>query len=155
MADIDHYDFFQYYCTSTAITMKRLFSIKYTDNAISFAAFVLRICMGGLMIPHGYGKLTSFATKSSSFYDPLHIGHPTSLALVIFAEFFCASFIVLGLFTRLACIVLIISLAVTVFLYHRGDVFGKGEAATLFLGGFIALLFTGPGKLSLDKLIGK
>ena len=135
--------------------MKRLFSINYSDNGISFATLLLRLALGGLMIPHGYSKLISFASKSSTFSDPLHIGHATSMALVIFAEFFCAVFIVLGLLTRLACIPLIVAMAVAVFDVHKGEFFGQAEKASLFLMGFVALLFTGPGKVSVDKLIGK
>jgi putative oxidoreductase len=61
----------------------------------------------------------------------------------------------LGLFTRLACIPLIIAMAVALFYAHKGDFFGAGEKATLYLFGYLALLFTGPGKISMDKLIGK
>jgi putative oxidoreductase len=135
--------------------MKKLFSINYSDNGISIAAFILRLGLGGLIIPHGYNKLISFAAKSSTFTDPFHIGSSTSMALVIFAEFFCGVFILLGLLTRLACIPLIISMAVALYFTHKGDFFGGGEKATLFLLGYIALLFTGPGKVSMDKLIGK
>ena len=135
--------------------MRKLFSIKYSDNGIAFATLLLRLALGGLIIPHGYSKLINFASKSSSFADPFHIGHPTSMALVIFAEFFCGVFILLGLFTRLACIPLIIVMAVALFIAHKGDFFGQGEMATLYLFGYLALLFTGPGKISMDKLIGK
>ncbi len=135
--------------------MKKLFSIKYSDNGIAFAALLLRLALGGLIIPHGYSKLINFAAKSSTFADPFHIGAPASMALVIFAEFFCGVFILLGLFTRLACIPLIISMCVAVFYAHKGDFFGEAELATLYLFGYLALLFTGPGKISLDKFIGK
>lgn len=107
------------------------------------------------MIPHGYQKLMSFAASSSKFFDPFHIGASLTMALVIFAEFFCASFIVLGLMTRFACIPLIIDMAVAIIHAHNASVLGKGETAGLFLGGFIALLFAGPGKISMDRLIGK
>jgi putative oxidoreductase len=135
--------------------MKKLFSTKYSDNSISFALLLLRLSMGGLMIPHGYKKLMNFAAKSSSFTDPFHIGGAASMSLVIFAEFFCAVFIVLGLMTRLATIPLIIAMSVAVFIAHKGEIFGDGEHAALYLFGFIVLLFTGPGKISMDKLIGK
>lgn len=135
--------------------MKKLFSIRYSDNGITFATLLLRLALGGLIIPHGYSKLINFASRSSSFSDPFHIGHPTSMALVIFAEFFCGVFILLGLFTRLACIPLIIAMGVIVFSIHKGDFFGEAEKAALFLLGYLALLFTGPGKISMDKLIGK
>lgn len=135
--------------------MKRLFSIRYSDNGITIAAFLLRLALGALIIPHGYGKLISFASKSATFSDPFHIGSPTSMALVIFAEFFCGVFILLGLFTRLACIPLIIAMLVIVFQVHNADFFGKAEKPALFLFGYMALMFMGPGKLSMDRLIGK
>lgn len=142
-------------CNTIPNHMKKLFSIGYSDNAISFAAFILRITLGALMVPHGYQKIMNFAARSSTFADPFHIGHSTSMAMVIFAEFFCAVFVIMGLFTRLACIPLIIAMAVALFYAHHGDFFGKGEHAALFLGGFIAILFMGPGKVSIDRLIGK
>ncbi|HEX6191926.1 MAG TPA: DoxX family protein [Chitinophagaceae bacterium] len=135
--------------------MKKLFSSKYSDNAISFALLLLRLSLGGLMIPHGYKKLMNFASKSSTFADPIGIGPSFSMALTIFAEFFCAVFIVMGLMTRFATIPLIIAMGVAVFIAHNGKVFSEGETATLFLFGFLALLFAGPGKFSMDRLIGK
>jgi len=35
------------------------------------------------------------------------------------------------------------------------DFFSEAEKPALFLFGYLALLFTGPGKISMDKLIGK
>ena len=135
--------------------MKKLFSTNYTKQGISFALLVLRLSLGGLMIPHGYDKLTRFSYLSSHFSDPLGIGSFASLSLTIFAEFFCSVFVVAGLMTRLACIPLIIAMSVAAFVAHHGALTGKGEPAALFLFGFIALLFTGPGRISMDRLIGK
>ncbi|HEU0109493.1 MAG TPA: DoxX family protein [Flavisolibacter sp.] len=136
--------------------MKKLFSTGVSDNALSFALLVLRIGAGSLMmINHGLDKLMHFAQKAPRFADPFHIGSTTSLSMVVFAEFFCAAFIILGLFTRLATIPLIIAMSVALFFAHKGEFFGKGESAGLFLVCFIALLFTGPGKVSLDRFVGK
>lgn len=135
--------------------MKKLLSIRYTDNAISFSMLVLRVALGlMMMVAHGYPKLIGFAEKSARFSDPFHIGSTTSLALAVFAEFFCAVFIILGLFTRLSCIPLIVTMCVALFYSNNGNIFGGGEKAALFLAGFIAILFAGPGKVSLDKVIG-
>ncbi len=136
--------------------MKKLFTIRTSDNAFAFAAFVLRVGAGSLMmLNHGLDKLMNFAQKAPRFADPFHIGTTTSLSLVVFAEFFCAAFIILGLFTRLATIPLIVAMGVALFFAHKGEFFGQGESAGLFLTCFIAILFFGPGKLSLDKLIAK
>ncbi len=136
--------------------MKKLFSSRYSDRPLSLGLFLLRLAAGGLMIPHGYQKLVGFASQSSSFADPFGLGAPLSMALTIFAEFFCAGLIVLGLMTRLATIPLIIAMTVIVFYSHKGDIFlSKGELPALFLAAYLVLLVTGPGKWSLDRFIGK
>lgn len=136
--------------------MRKLFSTSVSDNALSFALLVLRFGAASLMlVKHGFDKLIHFAALAPRFADPFHIGSTTSLALVIFAEFFCSAFIIIGLFTRLACIPLVIAMSVALFSANKGDFFGKGEAAGLFLVVFVVLLFTGAGKLSLDRLVAK
>lgn len=135
--------------------MKKLFSTRYTDTGISIALFILRVSLGTLMLPHGYKKLVHFASMSDGFPDPFHIGGTASAALAVFAEFFCSVFIIMGLLTRLATLPLIVAMAVAVFYSHHGQVFGDGEHAALYLAGYLALLFTGAGKFSMDKLIGK
>jgi putative oxidoreductase len=75
--------------------------------------------------------------------------------MVIFAEFFCALFIIIGLFTRLATIPLIITMSVALFKAHNVDIFGKGELAGLYLTCFLVLLLLGPGKVSVDGMTGK
>jgi putative oxidoreductase len=136
--------------------MKKLFSTRTSESAFSFAMFVLRVGAGSLMVlNHGLDKLTHFSQKSGAFADPFGIGSAASLSLSVFAEFFCAIFIILGLFTRLACIPLIINLSVALFFAHSGDFFGKGELSGLLLVVFATLLFAGPGRLSLDRFLVK
>lgn len=136
--------------------MKRIFSTNVSENALSFALFILRAGAGLLlMIKHGFDKLTHFSQIAHRFSDPFHIGTTTSLALVVFAEFFCSAFVVLGLFTRLASIPVVIAMSVALFSAHKGDFFGKGEAAGLFLIVFLVILITGPGRASLDRMIGR
>ena len=141
---------------NSIILMRRLFSTRVSENALAFALLILRLGAGSLLlVKYGFNKLVHFASIAPRFADPFHIGSTTSLALVIFAEFFCSAFIIIGLFTRLACIPLVISMSIALFLANKGDFFGKGEAAGLYLVIFVMLLFTGPGKVSLDRLVGK
>ena len=85
----------------------------------------------------------------------LGIGSTLSLSLVIFAEFFCGMFIILGLFTRLTVLPLVIAMGVALFKASNGDVFGEGAHAAIFLTCFLTLLLCGPGKASVDGLISK
>ena len=136
--------------------MRKLFSTRYSENAFSIALFLLRIAAGGLMlVNHGYDKLMHFSQRAHRFSDPFNIGSTTSFSLVIFAEVFCAAFIILGLFTRLAAIPLVIAMSVAVWFAHNGAFTGKGELPTLFLACFLVILLVGPGKASIDRLIGK
>lgn len=135
----------------------KLFSTKFTDPQVSIGILFLRVTVGlAMAFNHGYTKLIGFNTMlEKGFSDPFHIGAKASLSLTIFAEFFCALLIVFGLLTRLATIPLIIAMSVAFFVAHNGELFGKGESAAIYLSIFICLLFTGPGKYSIDKAIGK
>jgi len=137
------------------VAMKKLFSTKYSAGAVNAAMAVLRICAGVLMMNHGYSKLIHFGEKHEKFMNFLGIGSTMSLALVVFAEFFCSLFLVIGLFTRLAAIPLIITMCVALYKAHNMDILGEGETAALYLGCFIVILLVGPGKASIDNLIGK
>ena len=111
-----------------------------------------------MLANHGWDKISHFSEKSSHFANPFGLGSTTSFALVVFAEFFCAAFIILGLFTRLAAIPLIIAMSVAFINVHKmnyGTGKGGGETALLYLICFIVILFMGPGKASLDRFIGK
>jgi putative oxidoreductase len=136
--------------------MKRLFSTRVSDNAFNLGMLLLRTGFGSaMMINHGLDKLMHFSEKAGKFADPFHIGSTTSLALVVFAEFFCAAFIALGLFTRLAAVPLVIAMGIALFITHKGHFFSDGEMAGIYLAAFLAILIMGPGKFSVDKFIGK
>ncbi|GAC1569830.1 MAG: hypothetical protein NVS3B8_17350 [Chitinophagaceae bacterium] len=135
--------------------MKKLLSVSYRGWSFNIAMFVLRVITGALMIPYGYNKLIHFAEKKNSFLNFMGIGSTLSLSLIIFAEFFCSMFVILGLFTRLAVIPLLISTGVVVFKVHHGNIFGKGETAAFFLAGFMVIFLCGPGKARADGLNNK
>lgn len=135
--------------------MKKLLSTSYQEWAFDTMMFLTRICFGGLLIMnHGFEKLVKFSSLQYRFGDPLHIGSKWSLLLVIFAEVFCALLLVLGLFTRLAAIPLVISMGVAFFLVlrHNPD---SGELAALYLAGALSILLCGPGRASIDHMMGK
>ncbi len=135
--------------------MKKLLSIRYSQSAFDFSMLLLRLSFGLLMISqHGMSKLMNFSKIAGTFYDPMGIGGKWSLVLVLFAEVFCAMFIVLGLFTRLAVIPLIIVMLVAFFGRNNGEVAG-GETALLYMTAYLVLLFCGPGRVSVDGMIKK
>ena len=125
--------------------------------AASLGLLTLRLALGLLMAGlHGWAKLTKVANGDMSFVkNPLGVGEAPSLVLATFAEFGCSILLVLGLFTRLACIPLIVTMAVAAFLVHGNDPWSAKELAYIYLAGYITLLLTGPGRFSVDALIMK
>lgn len=120
----------------------------------SVGLLVLRVSCGGMMLYHGLQKLMAFQKLSGSFPDPIGAGSQLSLALAIFAEFFCSVLVVLGLGTRLASIPIIATMLVALMLIHGNDPWQKKELAAVYLAVFTSLLIMGGGNFSLDRLLG-
>ena len=135
--------------------MRKLFSAGYTNGAVSFSMLVLRVVSGGLILLHGWPKLINFTAKMNTFPDPLGVGHKISLGMAVFAEVFCAVLLIMGLLTRLASVPLVICMSVIIFMIHGKDPVSEKEMPILFLAAFVTLLFTGPGRFSLDGALGK
>jgi putative oxidoreductase len=114
----------------------------------------LRLGAGGLMFgAHGLVKVMDYTAKAETFPDPFAIGSSSSLLLAIFAEALCALLVAVGLFTRLAAIPLLTTMIVAAFWVHADDPFVKKELALLYAIPFLTLIFTGPGRFSLDSSV--
>lgn len=121
----------------------------------SIGLLLLRLGAAGLLFyAHGWPKITHFAERASKFPDPIHLGHPLSLGLVVFAEVFCTIFVALGLFTRIAVIPVLIFLGVAFFIQLGGAPWSDRELAAIYAVPFLALLCTGAGGISLDAIMG-
>lgn len=138
----------------------------------SIGLLILRLGIGGYLLTHGWGKLQMLLGGAfDKFGDPVGLGSGPSLVLVTMAEFFCALALMLGLATRFAAAVIGISMSVAAFAAHGKDpwtmeqgyrLFTTGaseswaskEPALLYLIPFVALIFTGAGRLSIDGWIG-
>jgi putative oxidoreductase len=123
--------------------------------ATSIGLLVLRLGAGGLLFcGHGWGKLIHYGDRAAGFSDPLGVGPAMSLGLVIFAEVVCTVFVALGFFTRLSVIPIIVFLMVAGFIQHAYDPWPRRELAFIYAVPFIALLFAGAGRFSLDARMG-
>lgn len=128
---------------------------KYSKN-IDFSLLTLRILGGGFMLSHGIGKFFKlFGDEPIKFADPIGVGETTSLALTVFAEVFCAIFLIVGFATRLSAIPLFITMLVATFIVHANDGFGKQELPLLYAAIYLVIALLGAGKYSVDKLFYK
>lgn len=132
---------------------------KRQDLTNSIGLLVLRVGMGVYMMSHGWGKVVKlFKGEFSDKFDPVGLGPHLSLLGAAGAEFFCAALVVIGLATRAAAAPIVFTMIVAAFVVHGSDPWTMGagaskEPALLFGFAFLALIFTGAGKLSVDGVI--
>jgi len=117
------------------------------------ALLLLRVSFGLMMMVHGWQKLGKFSQMSQTFADPFGLGPAPSLALAIFAEFFCSILLVVGFLTPLALAPLLVTMLVAIFYAHGADPWQKKELAVAYLSVYVTLMFSGAGRYSLDYLL--
>jgi len=120
---------------------------NFTDLALA----ILRIGGSALMLTHGIPKIERLFADTIEFSDPLGIGAPTSLSLVLIGEVIGPLFVLFGFRTKIASLFPIATMLVAFFFVHLNDPIGRQEKVLLYLAIFIAIFFAGPGKYSIDK----
>ena len=121
----------------------------------------MRFCVGAIIAPHGYTKLFQGGVgQAAGMVAKLGLEPAIAWAYLVGAvEFFGGILLAIGLLTRLAAAALVIEFAVIVFAVKFANgffAFRNGFEFELLLGLLcIAILFTGGGKFSVDRAIGK
>ena len=135
--------------------MKRFFSSSPLgrDNGLA----LIRIIVGGFLIYHGWEMFD--ATAMDEYFKWDMFKDSAVAKFFVFggkvAELLSGILLVLGLFTRIACIILICTLGYIAFFVGHGKIWYEDQYPFLFVViGFI-FFFTGPGSFSLDSVIFK
>ncbi len=141
----------------------RTLSLPFLDHFRGLAPLVLRLGVGLVFAVHGFSKLTNGPAQFSSMLTGLGVGAPLVFAwLVTIAELVGGLLIIVGLLTRLATLPLIATLAGAILLVKvdvgiiapMGSPMPGAEVDIALLAGLVALLFMGPGRLSIDRMVG-
>lgn len=119
--------------------------------------FLIRIGVGAIFIKHGYAKMIG-GTETWSWLGAqmANIGIqfiPTFWGfLAACTEFFGGIALVLGLFTRLASLLLAFVMFVAFMMhYSQGDAFGIASHPLALCFVFVGLMFAGGGSFSFDR----
>lgn len=131
-----------------------LFPTKPNTAKISLLLLAVRIIFGILLMNHGIQKWSNFQELSTAFPDPIGLGSSFSLGLAIFAELICSMAFIIGFLYRLALIPMIVTMIVAFLVIHTNDVFAVKELAFIYFIIFALMFITGPGKFSIDYIIG-
>lgn len=122
----------------------------------SVGLLLLRVSIGIFIVAfHGWKKLANFSALKDTFQDPIGLGSQLSLTLAVGAEVFGGILLIVGLATRIVSIPLLFTMLVAAFVVHSGDPWAKQEFALIYAFAFATLIFTGPGRFSLDTILDK
>lgn len=125
-----------------------------SERYANLALLILRLFVGGMMLTHGIAKLENYTALREGFPDPIGWGAGLSLVMIILVEVGCSLMIVTGLLTRFAVIPLVFAMIMAMTTHADMSVSGV-ELPLLYLGMYVVIFIAGPGKCSIDYLIGK
>jgi putative oxidoreductase len=131
------------------------------ERLAPYAYDFMRFSAGAVLVPHGVQKvLTGAADRLAGVIGEKGLPFPALLAyLTVFTELVSAACLAVGLFTRLAALMIWIEMSViiAVFQWQYGYFWtNRGiEYALLWWLLTLAIFFRGGGRYSLDRLLGK
>jgi putative oxidoreductase len=124
------------------------------DRQISMGLLLLRLGAGGLLI---YGRawelVLMIRDRTIAFPDPLGISQELSWGVAIFAQFFCAVFVMLGIVTRITAVPPLAAMLLSALVLPGGSAWSLREVYFLYALAFFVLTFTGAGDYSFDARI--
>ena len=137
--------------------MKELLGLQFLPLDADLGLLLLRVAYAALMIVfHGWEKLLTARRQFHTFPNLIGISSELSYVLVVWLEVFGAVLIAVGLFTRLHALGLAFTMFIAWLLWHKRRFTGEnaGEMAFAYMVAYVLLFLAGPGKYSLDYLLG-
>lgn len=139
--------------------IKKIFSVQEHSIQVSVSLLIMRVIIGAAFMFHGWSKIQNPAGWLPEG-GPMPIS-PFFQALAAISEFCGGAAMILGFLNPLANFGISVTMLTATYFHMvvRKDPFVsmKGgpsyELALVFLGFAVMLLLTGPGKLSVDRLI--
>jgi putative oxidoreductase len=112
-----------------------------------------RVLVGGLFIPHGYGKLFVSTEKFFDFFDKLGFPGVPMTYFIGSLEFFGGIAIVIGLLTRPLAFMLFVDMAVAALMVHLPQGWSKSEYVVTLAVISLVLAIRGGGRYSADRAL--
>lgn len=133
------------------------FALRVTYRLRWLAPLLMRLFLGYFFLETGWGKIHNLSAFTQHFME-WGIPYPAfNAALSAYTEFFGGALTLVGLFTRLVSIPMIINMAVAILTVKIKQISGLNDFVEadepLYALGFFWLMMAGPGAVSLDYLI--
>ncbi len=130
--------------------------MNYPLQSDAAGKLILRLTLGGLMLFHGVSKILDPGSVSGIGGMLAGMGVPAFLAYGVYVgEVLGPLMVMLGFFSRIGALLIVINMVVAILLVHSADLFtlGRGGRWALELQGFflfcgLAVYFLGSGKFA-------
>lgn len=141
----------------------RTLSLSPLSQLASLAPLAVRVIVGIIMFAHGLQKLTEVGPGNFGGQVLAGLGVPLPVFMgyvVTLVELVGGLLLIVGLFSRLAALLLTIDLVIAILLVKVNVGFISGSSGTgaeldlALIAGFLVILFAGPGRLSVDHALG-
>jgi putative oxidoreductase len=134
--------------------MLKLLKLSFLPKSPDCGLLILRVTLGfSMLLLHGRGKMQNFSATAEKMTGLFALPGNVNAGLAVFAEVVCSALLIAGLFTRFAALMLAATMGTAFYFVHESALVGtnSGELAMVYLVGYVTLLFTGAGKISVDR----
>ena len=115
---------------------------------------ILRLTLGGLMLLHGIAKINKPGTVDYIGNVLSDVGFPSALAYGVYiGEIIAPLMIILGVYSRIAGLIIVVNMIFAILLMHTGDIFSLTkhggwaiELQAFYLMCGAAVMFLGSGR---------
>ena len=122
----------------------------------SFGFLALRLCIGILLMHHGFEKLDNIENFANAFVKPIHLPFPITLSYVAALSEIAGSWMLItGLGSRFGALAIMGTMSIAIYhaVYINGFNIYLIELLGVYWGGALCILLNGPGQFSIDHLI--
>lgn len=119
---------------------------------------VLRLLAGLGIARHGYPKVFEAGKIEGLTQSAREMGFPVPVLFAwaaALSELLGGVLLALGLGARVAAFFVLCTMSTAAFIHHRADPIGTKELALLYWAVALALMLTGPGAISMDRVLGR
>jgi putative oxidoreductase len=141
----------------------RMLALSPLNRLAEFAPLVVRVIVGVIISAHGWQKLMGGPANFAGGLTHLGVPLPGLMAWVVtFVELVGGILLIVGLFSRLAALLLTIEFIVIILtvkihvplIAPPNSAYPGTELDLALLAGFLVVLLMGPGRISLDHALG-
>lgn len=137
--------------------MNRAMMNEFFESKKDYGIFLLRLVIGFRLVEGMWNIIFNGEIQGvADYFNQIHLPLPAlSAVLAVYAEFICGFLFILGLWVRPAAAVMVFTFTIALVFVDLYIGFEKAFPAWAIFSVSVFLLFSGPGKVSIDEKIKK